>query len=70
MSGTKPPRDRTISLSTSKKRSRRVSLASGIDNRCAGCRKTPKHAIIEIDKNYVWCKRCWREYMKDVRDSA
>ena len=49
---------------------RLVCRASGISNKCAGCQKVPKHAIIEIDKNYVWCKRCWREYMKDVRNSA
>ena len=66
MNGIKPPKVRTISRSTSRKKSRRGSPVLNT-TKCANCQKVPEHCIIEFGKDYVWCADCWLEYLKDVR---
>ena len=38
--------------------------------KCVECGRVVKHMIIDWAKHYVWCKRCWKGYLKDFRSTA
>ena len=53
-----------------RKSTKRLACRALSTHKCASCQKIPKRMIIEIGKDYPWCARCWREYLKDTKHIA
>lgn len=53
-----------------RKSTKRLACRALSTHKCASCQKVPRCIIVEIGKDYPWCARCWREYLKDVRRTA